>query len=151
MNLSCAIVLPLAEEMTCYSIYFDSSQMQRREDIILKGRQEHPVLFAAPFSRCHQLLYLIACRVLGGPERAQEAIENCWISASRNPPRFEYEGAFRSWLLRLLIDEALAIRGQAQETRRSTVFAERASQELQSEVSNGRNDDGTSRSVSIGV
>ena len=29
--------------------------------------------------------------------------------ASRNPPRFEYEGAFRSWQVRVLIDEALVI------------------------------------------
>jgi hypothetical protein len=37
-------------------------------------------------------------------------VESCRATASRNPPRFEYEGAFRSWLVRVLIDEALAIR-----------------------------------------
>ena len=36
-------------------------------------------------------------------------MKNCRITASRNPPTFEYEGAFRSWLVRVLIDEALAI------------------------------------------
>jgi len=30
-------------------------------------------------------------------------------TASRNPPKFDSEGAFRSWLARVLIHEALAI------------------------------------------
>jgi hypothetical protein len=70
---------------------------------------EHPAVFEARFSRCRRLLHFIACRVLGGPERADNAVANCWLAASHNPPRFEHEGAFRSWLLRVLIDEALAI------------------------------------------
>jgi DNA-directed RNA polymerase specialized sigma24 family protein len=47
--------------------------------------------------------------VLGGDERAEDAVKNCWRSASSNPPHFEHEGAFRSWLVRILIDEALAL------------------------------------------
>jgi len=43
----------------------------------------------------------IACRVLGDKHKAQIAIQDCWRTASRNPPRFEYEGAFRSWLARV--------------------------------------------------
>ena len=42
------------------------------------------------------------------------AIQNCWRTASRNPPHFEYEGAFRSWLVRIIIDEALAILRESQ-------------------------------------
>jgi DNA-directed RNA polymerase specialized sigma24 family protein len=72
-------------------------------------RDEDPALFHTRFWGCHRLLQFIACRVLGGPERVDETIENCWVKASRNPPRFEYVGAFRSWLVRVLIDEALAI------------------------------------------
>jgi DNA-directed RNA polymerase specialized sigma24 family protein len=71
--------------------------------------REGPVDFASRFSRCHHLLHFIACRVLGGAERGEDAIENCWRTASQNTPTFEYEGAFRSWLIRVLIDEALAI------------------------------------------
>jgi DNA-directed RNA polymerase specialized sigma24 family protein len=75
---------------------------------------EDPAVFHTRFWRCHRLLHFIACRVLGSSERADDAIENCWLRACRNPPRFEYEGAFRSWLVRVLIDEALAILGQNQ-------------------------------------
>src|SRR6516225_1199443 len=59
----------------------------------------------ARFWRCYHLLHFIACRVLGGPERAEKAVENCWHAASRNPPHFEYAGAFRTWLVRVLIEE----------------------------------------------
>jgi DNA-directed RNA polymerase specialized sigma24 family protein len=51
----------------------------------------------------------LACRVLSSPQQLDEVVKNCTITASRNPPTFECEGAFRSWLVRVLIDEALAI------------------------------------------
>jgi DNA-directed RNA polymerase specialized sigma24 family protein len=81
---------------------------------IPNGMHEGPAIFRARFSHSYQLLDVIACRVLGSAERADDAIANCWLRASRNPPRFESEGAFRSWLVRVLIDEALAILREAQ-------------------------------------
>jgi DNA-directed RNA polymerase specialized sigma24 family protein len=72
--------------------------------------QEDPVLFEKRFSRCGSLLHFLAGRILGSHEEVEEAVESCRITASQNPPRFEYEGAFRSWLVRVLMDEALAIR-----------------------------------------
>ena len=54
-------------------------------------RQESAV-FEARFSRCHEMLHFLACRVLGSPERAHDVVENCRITASQNPPTFEYEG-----------------------------------------------------------
>ena len=77
--------------------------------LIAKRLDKDLALFHARFWRCYRLLHFLACRLLGGPERADDAIESCWLKASRNPPRFEYEGGFRSWLVRVLIDEALAI------------------------------------------
>jgi DNA-directed RNA polymerase specialized sigma24 family protein len=59
--------------------------------------------------RCNSLLHFLAYRILGTQEETGNAVENCRIVASRNPPDFEYEGAFRSWVARILIDEALAI------------------------------------------
>ena len=67
-------------------------------------------IFNARFYRCQKHLVLIAGRVLARSEDIDEAVHNCWLTASRNAPRFEDEGAFRSWLLRVLIDEALLIR-----------------------------------------
>jgi len=67
------------------------------------------LIFDARFWRCYRMLHLIACRVLGGSERAEEAIGNCWRIAARLPQRFEHDGEFRGWLLRVLIDEALVL------------------------------------------
>jgi Sigma-70 region 2 len=72
--------------------------------------EEDSASFDAAFSRSRKLLYLIACRVLEGSEGAEEAIQNCFFRASRNTPVFEDEAAFRSWLFRVLFDEALLLR-----------------------------------------
>jgi DNA-directed RNA polymerase specialized sigma24 family protein len=71
--------------------------------------QENSEVFDNWFSRCYRSLHFVACRVLGSPEGAGLAVWNCWLRASRNPPTFDREGEFRSWLLRILIDEASAI------------------------------------------
>ena len=76
---------------------------------------QDPTVFNDRFSRCYGLLYFIARRVLGGTEGARDSVQNCWLIASRSPSQFEHEGAFRSWLLRILIDEALAIRRKKKE------------------------------------
>jgi hypothetical protein len=64
--------------------------------------REPSEIFDEWFSRCHGPLHFTACRVLGGAEGADLAVQNCWLTASRNPPSFDREGAFRSWLLRVL-------------------------------------------------
>jgi len=79
------------------------------DTLIANGLEESPFVFSARFSRCRGLLCFIARKVLRGNERAESAVHNCFVTASRHPPRFEYEGAFRCWLLRVLIDEALLI------------------------------------------
>jgi DNA-directed RNA polymerase specialized sigma24 family protein len=71
--------------------------------------RQHSAVFEARFARCHEMRCFRACRVLGSPEQLDEVVKNCRITASRNPPTFECEGAFRSWLVRVLIDEALPI------------------------------------------
>jgi hypothetical protein len=83
----------------------------------VKSEQEQPAIFAECFLRAYRLLDFIACRVLCDKKRAQIAIHNCWQTASRNPPRFEFEGAFRSWLVRVLMDEVLAILCESQGER----------------------------------
>jgi hypothetical protein len=61
------------------------------------------------FSRYRSLLSLIAYRVLGNCEEADDAVRNCLRAAAGSALRFEHEGAFRCWLARVLIDEAVTI------------------------------------------
>jgi sigma-70-like protein len=61
------------------------------------------------FSRYRHALSLVAYRVLGNHAEAEDAVQNCLITVSDNVPKFDHEGAFRCWLVRVLIDEAVAI------------------------------------------
>ena len=85
---------------------------------------EQELIFDARFWRSYRTLHFIACRVLGGPERAEEAIGSCWRKASRDPQRCEHEGEFHSWLLRVLIDEALALLRESVPTPTPNVSSE---------------------------
>jgi Sigma-70 region 2 len=86
--------------------------------------REDSAVFDVKFWRSYRILRFIACRVLGGPEQANKAVENCWHTASRRAPRFEHEGEFRSWLLRVLIDEALTLLRDSRQTPKPDVLAE---------------------------
>ena len=61
------------------------------------------------FSRCYNTLHFTASLILGGSEMAERAVRNCRFKGSRSLRSFESEGLFHSWLLRLLISEALSI------------------------------------------
>ena len=80
------------------------------EDEIFSNSQGNLEALDVLFSRYRRTLLLVAYRVLGDPNQAEDAVQRCLQSAaSRNVPRFENEGAFRSWLVRVLIDVALFI------------------------------------------
>lgn len=75
-------------------------------------RDDNETAFAEQFSRCRKLLFFIARRILNCAEEAEVAVRNCRLTASRNLPRFQSEGAFKSWLVRVLIDEATLLRSR---------------------------------------
>jgi DNA-directed RNA polymerase specialized sigma24 family protein len=80
------------------------------EDETLSNSQWNLEAVDVLFSRYRRTLLLVAYRVLGDDNQAEDAVQRCLRSAaSRNVPRFENEGAFRSWLVRVLIDVALFI------------------------------------------
>ena len=59
------------------------------------------------FSRYYRFLHFLACSVLGGQEDAQDVVQNCLLRAVRNLQQFNNDGAFRSWLARILVNEAI--------------------------------------------
>jgi DNA-directed RNA polymerase specialized sigma24 family protein len=77
--------------------------------------RKHSGAFDTWFSRYRGLLHSTACQILRSTEHAELAVENSWLTASRNLPRFDREGALRSWLVRVLINEALAILRQGKQ------------------------------------
>jgi DNA-directed RNA polymerase specialized sigma24 family protein len=74
-----------------------------------KSREEQENTFELRFSRSRRLLYFIARRILTCVQEAEQAVKNCRLTASRNPPQFSSEGAFKGWLVRILIDEATVL------------------------------------------
>ena len=102
------------------AINFDHSTLSE-QILSSKSLQEHPKVFEERFWQCHDSLFFIACRVLGSARGADEVVQDCFLKASRNPPRFESDGDFGSWVLRILIDEALLTRHQ-ENSRRQSVF-----------------------------
>jgi DNA-directed RNA polymerase specialized sigma24 family protein len=65
--------------------------------------------FEDRFARCRDMLHYVAVRILGSQDEAEDAVRSCRAAASYHPPDFESEGAFRSWIVRILIDEAVAL------------------------------------------
>jgi DNA-directed RNA polymerase specialized sigma24 family protein len=53
------------------------------------------------------MLYIVARRILGDSERADEVVNLCLDIASQHWVTFDTDGAFYSWLLRLAIDQAI--------------------------------------------
>jgi DNA-directed RNA polymerase specialized sigma24 family protein len=93
------------------------------------SRDERRSSFELQFSRCYRLLHFVARRILHCVEEADEAVKNCRLTASRHPPQFSSEGAFKSWLVRILIDEATLLLRQKENN---------SSQHLPEHLSEGR-------------
>ena len=72
----------------------------------LKGDQE---ALHVLFMRYRRLLYSLAYRLLRNHEEAEDAVQNCLLQGFRNLESVKSRGAFRSWLVRILINEALVI------------------------------------------
>ena len=45
---------------------------------------------------------------------AEEALENCYRKACRQPKRFASDGEFGSWMIRMLINEIVLVANQRQ-------------------------------------
>jgi hypothetical protein len=65
--------------------------------------------FESLFSNNRKLIAFVARRVLDSHDEAQVAVRECFKTASFNPPVFPNDGLFRSWILRMVIEEALVI------------------------------------------
>lgn len=80
--------------------------VNRRSD---ESWRKHFSDFENRFSQNRPLIAFVARRVLDSQEQAETAVKECFETASRNPPVFTNDGAFRSWILRMVIEEALLI------------------------------------------
>jgi DNA-directed RNA polymerase specialized sigma24 family protein len=84
------------------------SPSENRSDVATTSKKDlHKIDASLLRYRC--TLNFLAHRVLGNQAEAELAVERCLALAARSAPSFEHEGSFRSWLVRVLLDEALAV------------------------------------------
>ena len=79
------------------------------DNLIANGLQGDQEAFNVLFSKYRRLLYSLASRVLHSHEEAEDAVQNSSLLAFCKLPSFKHEGAFRSWLVRILVNEAVSI------------------------------------------
>jgi DNA-directed RNA polymerase specialized sigma24 family protein len=77
--------------------------------MFISKNQEQRAEFEGRFSRCRNSLYFLALGTLGTVGEAEEALENCYRKACRQPKRFTSDGEFGSWMIRMLINEIVLV------------------------------------------
>jgi RNA polymerase sigma-70 factor, ECF subfamily len=77
--------------------------------LISDGLQGDRNAFEILFSRYRPILYGLAQRILHNHEESEDAVQNCSLVAFCKMDSFKCEGAFRSWLARILVNEAITI------------------------------------------
>jgi RNA polymerase sigma-70 factor, ECF subfamily len=77
--------------------------------LVSDGLQGDRNAFEILFSRYRPILYRLALRILRNREESEDAVQNCSLVAFCKLETFKYEGAFRSWLARILVNEAITI------------------------------------------
>jgi RNA polymerase sigma-70 factor (ECF subfamily) len=92
-----------ANEDSALEAHLDDSEL------VLGGLQGDRDAFEILFSRYRPILYRLAQRILRIHEESEDAVQNCSLAAFRKLKSFKYEGAFRSWLARILVNEAITI------------------------------------------
>jgi RNA polymerase sigma-70 factor, ECF subfamily len=85
------------------------SEAHHDDRLISNGLLGDNEAFNVLFSRYRRLLYRLAYRVLRNHEESEDAVQNCLLLAYCKLPGFKHEGAFRSWLARILFNEAVSI------------------------------------------
>ena len=86
-----------------------SDLRKQDEDEALSDAHENPEPVDTRLLRYRGVLSFLANGVLNNHLEAEDAVRNCLLTASSTLSQFGSEGAFRSWLLRILLDEALMI------------------------------------------
>ena len=79
------------------------------DNLISRGLRGDQDALHVLFTRYRRLLYCQAHRLLRNHEEAEDAVQSCLLLAFRNLSTVKSQGSFRSWLVRILINEALTI------------------------------------------
>ncbi|MBN2308105.1 MAG: RNA polymerase sigma factor [Candidatus Hydrogenedentes bacterium] len=76
------------------------------------------------FDRYRALVYNFARYMLNDPFRAEDILQDTFLSVARSAPRYRPEGRFRTWLLRIVRNRCLNLL-EADRARRAATIRER--------------------------
>lgn len=75
--------------------------------LVVRARAGDTLAFEELVRRYHQVLFRVACRMLGNRDDAADAAQAAFISAFRKLDGFDGQYRFFSWLYRILVNECL--------------------------------------------
>jgi RNA polymerase sigma-70 factor, ECF subfamily len=96
------------------------SGMDADEQLLLALRRRDEQAFATLVDRYHEQLVRLACLFVPSQAVAEEVAQETWIGVLQGIDRFEGRSSFRTWLFRILTNQA---KRRGQREARSTPFA----------------------------
>src|SRR4051812_35662315 len=74
--------------------------------LVLRCQAGDARAFAEVVQRYHRRVHYYLTKMLGAPDRADDAVQELWMDVFRSIPKLRDAGAFASWLYRLARDRA---------------------------------------------
>jgi RNA polymerase sigma-70 factor, ECF subfamily len=90
------------------------SAIEHEGTLVAQLRQGKPAAFAALMQQNNQKLWRIARGILRDESEAEEAVQEAYLSAFSHIDDFRGEARLSTWLARIVVNEALKIRGRRQ-------------------------------------
>src|SRR5215208_5481737 len=94
--------------------------MDDDEQLLLALRRRDEQAFATLVDRYHARLVRLACLFVANQSIAEEVAQETWIGVLQGIDRFEGRSSFRTWLFRILTNQA---KSRGQREARSLPFA----------------------------
>jgi RNA polymerase sigma-70 factor, ECF subfamily len=100
------------------------------DELVDRGAGGEAIAFAALMRRYNRKLYRAARAMTGDSAEAEDVVQETWVRAYAHLRNFRKESAFPTWLLRILINEALSRKRRA----RSTIGLDETNEQQMSSV-----------------
>jgi RNA polymerase sigma-70 factor, ECF subfamily len=97
-----------------------NAEMDDDQDLLLALRRRDEQAFTALVDRYHARLVRLACLFVANQAVAEEVAQETWIGVLQGIDRFEGRSSFRTWLFRILTNQA---KRRGQREARSLPFA----------------------------
>ncbi|MFE7169729.1 RNA polymerase sigma factor [Streptomyces sp. NPDC057616] len=101
--------------------------------LALRAAEGDEESFAVLVQRHGRSLLLLARRLLGNPQDAEEAVQDAFFSAWRRLPEFRRSAEFRTWMYRITVNRCLTMRRRRSPSLRLDAVAEPATGDAWSE------------------